>query len=150
MTRRRREKAILSLISEGEVRTQAELAEALRRRGIEASQSTISRDIKRLGLVKLPAEGEGYRYARPEKVSAAPSESRLREAVVEFVTGVAEGSAILALTTPPGGANALAAAIDGAGLEEVAATLAGDDTVFLLTRGAEDLEALRKRLEAWL
>lgn len=151
MSRRRREKAILSLVASRTLRTQAELVEALEEEGFEASQSTVSRDVKRLGLVKVPAGDGGYRYGRPD---ASPPEGaardRLREVVGEFVTGTERGSTILALTTPPGGAHAVAVALDRAGLEEVVATLAGDDTVFVLVGGDAELDALRARIRSWM
>lgn len=151
MSRRRREKALLSLVASRDLRTQAELVEALEEEGFEASQSTVSRDVKRLGLVKVPAAGGGYRYGRPEDGSSAgAAEARLRAAVAEYVTDTAVGSALLALKTPPGGADAVAVALDRAELEEVAATLAGDDTVLVLVREGADREALRRRIRSWM
>lgn len=151
MSRRRREKALLDVVEEETVRTQAELVEALRERGIEASQSTVSRDVKRLGLVKVPDGEGGYRYGRTGgAASPEGAEERLRDVVDGFVTGTSEGRAILALETPPGGANAVAAALDRADLEGVEATLAGDDTVFLLLRDEEALARTRRRIEAWM
>lgn len=151
MSRRRRERAIRSIVAERTVRTQSELAEALRDRGIEASQSTVSRDVKRLGLVKVPADDGGYRYGRPEEAtSPAADRERLRDAVGEFVTEVTGASAMLALKTPPGGADPVAAALDRAELDGVAATLAGDDTVLVLVSDGRALDELRDRLEGWL
>jgi len=151
VSRRRREKAIVSIISERTIRTQAELTDALRDRGIEASQSTVSRDIKRLGLVKIPADDGGYRYGHPEDPPAPRAASeRLREAVNEFVTGTTIGETILALETPPGAASAVAAALDRAAPRGVAATLAGDDTVFILLRDADAAAELQLRIESWL
>lgn len=151
MSRRRRERAIRSIVAERAVRTQSELVEALRERGIEASQSTVSRDVKRLGLVKVPAADGGYRYGRPEEASSpGDARERLRDAVDEFVTDVSEGRALLALKTPPGGADPVAAALDRADLEGVLATLAGDDTVLVLVSDREALDGLRGRLEGWL
>ena len=151
MSRRRREKAILALVDSRPVRTQAELVDALEEEGFEASQSTVSRDIKRLGLVKVPAGDGGYRYGRPREGPAPEAaEERLRAAVAEFVTDTVEGSSLLALKTPPGGADAVAVALDRAGLEEVAATLAGDDTVLVLVREGADRDALRRRLRSWM
>lgn len=148
MSRRRRERAIRSIVSDRSVRTQSELVEALRERGIDASQSTVSRDVKRLGLVKVPADDGGYRYARPAEASPpADARGRLRSAVDEFVTGVAEGRAILALKTPPGGADPVAAALDDADLDDVEATLAGDDTVFVLAADRAAVARLRAELE---
>lgn len=151
MSRRAREKAILSLVASRPIRTQGELVEALADEGFEASQSTVSRDIKRLGLVKVPAPEGGYRYGRPEeRPSPGVAEDRLRAAVAEFVIGTDVGSAILALKTPPGGADAVAVALDRADLEEVAATLAGDDTVLVLVREGGDRDELRRRIRSWM
>ena len=151
MSRRSREKAILSLVESRSIRTQAELVEALEEHGFEASQSTVSRDLKRLGLVKVPAGDGGYEYGRPEDgPSEEAARERLRTVVGEFVTGTDRGSAILVLKTPPGGADAVAVALDQAGLEEVVATLAGDDTIFVLVRDESDLDILRERIRSWM
>lgn len=151
MSRRRREKAILSLVASRAIRTQGELVKALEAEGFETSQSTVSRDVKRLGLVKVPAGDGGYRYGRPQEgPSEGAARERLREVVGEFVTGIDEGSAILALKTPPGGAHAVAVALDRARLDEIAATLAGDDTIFVLLREEADAAALRERVRSWM
>lgn len=152
MSRRRRENAILEIVSERPIHTQAELVEALTQRGIEATQSTVSRDVRRLGLVKAPTGDGGSRYERPSAAEASRStvEARLEGAFHEFVRGMTEGRAILALRTPPGAANAVAVALDEAELDEVAGTVAGDDTVFVLVRREEDLERLRRRFRSWL
>lgn len=152
MSRRRREEMILEVVEEEAIHTQEELVEALRARGVEVSQSTVSRDVKRLGLAKVPA-GEGrYRYGRPGSTEGRSegATGHLSGVVSDFVTGTAEGRAVLALKTPPGGAHPVAVALDRADLPEVAATVAGDDTLFVLVRDEEALEALRKRIEAWM
>lgn len=152
MSRKQRERAITEITREHPVHTQGELVEALAERGIRVSQATVSRDIKRLGLVKVPtAEGE-YRYAPPEAVNgrAGAARQELRSAVREFVTGVAAGEALLCVRTPPGSANPVAVAIDEADLPGVVGTLAGDDTVFLLLESEAHREGMRARLEEWM
>ena len=148
MSRRRRERAILEITGNEVVHTQSELVEALRDRGIEVTQSTVSRDIKRLGLVKVPTPDGGYRYAPPQVMgeTSPAAEEDLREAFEEFVTGVGTGSAIVAISTPPGSANPVAVAIDRADLGGVVATLAGDDTVFVLVEEERDRERLLQQL----
>lgn len=152
MSRRRREQAILKITGDEVVRTQSELVEALRDRGIEVTQSTVSRDIKRLGLVKVPTPQGEYRYAPPEIMgeTTPAAEEELREAFGEFVTEVDTGAAIVTISTPPGSANTVAVAIDDADLGGVVATLAGDDTVFVLVREEGDRERLVQRFRDWL
>lgn len=148
MSRREREAALLEIVRQRPVRTQQELVDALRSRGIQVTQATISRDVKRLGLVKVPDSEGGYRYARPEDPVAPPPASReaLASAVREFVTGLDEAQGILVVTTHPGCANAVAIAMDEADLPGLVATVAGDDTIFALARTAEARRRLRKRL----
>ena len=152
MSRRRREQAILKITGSEVVHTQSELVEALRDRGIDVTQSTVSRDIKRLGLVKVPTPEGGYRYAPPEimRETSPAAEEDLREAFEEFVTGVGTGSAIVSISTPPGSANPVAVAIDDADLSGVVATLAGDDTVFVLVEEEPDREHLLQQFREWL
>lgn len=148
MNRRERERALLEIVGERPVRTQRQLVEALRARGIDVTQATISRDVKRLGLVKVPDPDGGYRYARPEDTVAPPPASReaLASAVRDFVTGLDEAQGILVVTTHPGCANAVAIAMDEADLPGLVATVAGDDTIFALARTSEARRRLRKRL----
>lgn len=152
MSRRRRERAILDITESEVIHTQADLVEALREREIEVTQSTVSRDIKRLGLVKVPTPDGGYRYAPPEIMAdtSPAAEEDLREAFEEFVSGVDTGTAIVSITTPPGSADPVAVAIDDADLSGVVGTLAGDDTVFVLVREERDRERLLQKFEKWI
>lgn len=152
MSRRRREQAILEITANHVVHTQSELVGALRERGIEVTQSTVSRDIKRLGLVKVPTPEGGYRYAPPEIMgdTSPAAQEELHEAFEEFVTEVGTGSSIVAVSTPPGSASPVAVAIDEADLSGVVATLAGDDTVFVLVREERDRERLLQKFREWL
>lgn len=138
MNRRERERLILEIVSAETIHTQAELVAALARRGIEVTQATVSRDVKRLGLVKLPAVDGAYRYAPPEVVNGEgggpAAEENLRAAFREFVTGLDLAQGIVIVRTYAGCANAVAVAIDEARIAGVAATLAGDDTIFVLAR----------------
>lgn len=154
-SRRERERAILEIVSEREVHTQSELVEALAARGIEITQATVSRDVKRLGLAKVPTADGGYRYAPPEAMndgaaSGPAAQEALRAAFREFVTGLDLAQGVVVARTYTGCANAVAVAIDEAAVPGVVATLAGDDTIFVLARsagGAERvLEALRELL----
>lgn len=145
MSRRLREQAILEVIDEAVVSNQAQLVEQLAERGFPATQATISRDVKRLGLIKRPARRGGYRYAAASAFASAPSDSRseLRHACEQFLTKISAGSSLLVLRTLSGRANALAVAIDECEVDGVVGTLAGDDTVLLVLSDDDD----RSRLE---
>ena len=128
-TKAGRHHAILELVNHGSVHTQQEIASALARRGMRATQATISRDIQELGLVR---SGSGYRSS-----SALVSELVLS---VEFVQPVA------VIKTPPGTANMVARRIDEAGLPGVAGTVAGDDTIIAVLRKRGAGRALKELL----
>jgi transcriptional regulator of arginine metabolism len=129
----RRQRAILTLVSTRPVRSQDELAELLDRQGFEATQATISRDIKELGLAKMPikdARGQQFKYVVPGPESHFAS--RLHRLVAELVTSVRGTVNQVVLRTPPGSAMMVAAAIDEAQWPEIVGTLGGDDTILII------------------
>ncbi len=143
-SRRARERAILQIIDRRPIRTQAELVAALAREGLSTTQATLSRDIRRLGVVKRPgARGPRYRRAEPETTPPNPRRV-LAVTLSEFALEVGPGDALLAIRTLSGCANAVAIAVDESDLEGVVATVAGDDTILILCRDAE----VRSRLTA--
>ena len=128
-----RQRALLDLVRDRPARTQQELARALSERGFAATQATVSRDIQELGLVRT---GSGYRSGAP----VSP--------VSELVLSVAQVEFLAVVRTPPGTANLVARAIDVAGLEGVAGTLAGDDTILVVLADRRAAEPLRRFLGA--
>jgi len=144
----KRQRAILSLIAARPVRSQDELAMLLELQGYEVTQATISRDIKELGLMKVPlkgATGGQFKYVEP---SVGPSfSSRLHRVVAELVLSVRGSMNQIVLRTPPGGAMMLASAIDSAGWAEVIGTLGGDDTVLVICEKAEAMPMVMQRFE---
>jgi len=147
-----RERTILEIVSGHPVGTQEELARELLRRGTAVTQATVSRDVKRLGLVKVADATGTYRYAIPNGTAAptTSSEENLRNAFREFVTGLASGEAFFVVQTLPGRANAVAIAIDQARRPELAGTIAGDDTILVMVRKSRDRESARRSLESLL
>ena len=141
--------AILDIIGERPVSSHKELVRALDRRGIRVSQATVSRDVRRLGLVKVPLAGGGSRYAPAEQATTPPRRD-IERALRQFVTGFAEGEALILLKTRSGHANALAVALDQSDWPEVAGTLAGDDTVLVVVKSAADRDRIRESLAALL
>lgn len=146
-----RQAAILELVHSRSIRTQEELVAALLSRRLEVTQATVSRDLRELGLVRMNDSG-GARYvsASPPDMQTPSLGARLRTVMrdhvhsVEFVevTGVLRGR--------PSTAPLVAAALDGARLEEVAGTVAGDDTVLVVARGRRAAARLERHLRALL
>jgi transcriptional regulator of arginine metabolism len=126
--RRKRHLKILELISTRAVRTQEELAEALAAEGWDVTQSSVSRDITSLRLIK--ANGV---YRRPS-MAAAPIDPDLRRISDGVLTVEPAGDALVVLHTPPGEANRVAVALDRLAWPDVVGTIAGDDTIFLAVK----------------
>lgn len=150
MSRRERQGAILRLVREREISTQSELAEALRAEGADVVQTTVSRDIAELGLVKVRAPSGRLIYAVP---GTAPDVDRLREvdyAVRRWALTIGASGNLVIVTTLSGYANALAQVIDEAAHPRVLGTIAGDNTVMIVARegvlGADLADELRAHL----
>jgi len=138
--RRKRHLKILELIATRPIRTQEELADALAAEGWKVTQSSVSRDITALKLVKV--DGAYRRPARLAPEPAHPDERRIAEGVL---AADAAGEALLVLHTPAGEANRVAVAIDRLAWGDVIGTIAGDDTIFLAVRnGAAQQRVLRQ------
>jgi transcriptional regulator of arginine metabolism len=152
VNRAARERTIREIVAEQPIGTQEDLARALARRGVRVTQATVSRDVKRLGLVKLADARGAYRYAAANGAATAnPStQENLRNAFREFVTAIENGEAFFLVNTLPGRANAVGIAIDEARRPELAGTIAGDDTILVLVRRARDREKARRALERLL
>ena len=131
---------ILKLVRSRSLRTQDELARALKGVGLRATQVTLSRDIRELGLVKT-AEG----YARPAE-SAAPADPDLATVLREFLLDVRAAQNLLVLITPPAHASSVAEALDQAAWPEITGTVAGDNTVLVIAPTAKKAALLREKL----
>jgi transcriptional regulator of arginine metabolism len=140
MNKSYRQGQILKLVRSRSLRTQEELAKALRAVGVSATQVTLSRDIRDLGLVKT-AEG----YARPTE-SAAPTGPDPATVLREFLLDVRVAQNLLVLITPPAHASSVAEALDRAAWRDVVGTVAGDNTVLVIAPTAKGAAALREKL----
>jgi transcriptional regulator of arginine metabolism len=129
-TKFERQGAILRLVQQQPMSTQAEVAEALKASGIEAVQATVSRDITQLGLVKVRNETGRLVYALPGAADLRRYDE-LGSALRRYMGKTTTSGSLLVVETPRGFAAALADAIDAAALPEVAGTIAGDNTVFV-------------------
>lgn len=146
MSKAARQKAILELLHRGPVESQEELQGFLAKRGFEAGQATLSRDIRELGLVKT---SEGYAAGRGAAVGepVLPSVSRL---VREFVVDVRLAQNLIVLKTSVGSAQPVAAAVDAEDWPEVVGTLAGDDTILVISPDNRTAQQLVRRIQGML
>jgi transcriptional regulator of arginine metabolism len=130
--RKRRHLRILELISTRAVRTQEELAEMLTADGWEVTQSSVSRDIAALRLVKMDG---AYRRPPPSpRVVTDPDQQRIAEGVLSCDT---VGDTLVVVRTAPGEANRVAVAMDRLAWPEIVGTIAGDDTIFVAVKNAK-------------
>jgi transcriptional regulator of arginine metabolism len=136
----KRQAAILDIITTNEIKTQEELSAHLRERGYNATQATISRDMKELRLIKVASHSGGYQYSTPEKSSSATHMSRLKNIFRECVVKVDRAQNLVVLKTLVGMANAAAAAIDAMKIRDIVGTLAGDDNILVILRTNEEAE----------
>ena len=142
-----RQRAIRDLVEQRPIRTQQELAAALRERGFRATQATISRDVAELGLGKGSRDGRAA-YVLPPRLRDAEvsGEDRLRRLIADVPVEFRVADLILVIKTLPGSAHAVAAALDRTRWPEIVGSIAGDDTVFVATGDRGSLIRLRDRL----
>jgi transcriptional regulator of arginine metabolism len=144
----RRQRAILTLVATRPVHSQDELVALLERQGFDVTQATVSRDIKELGLVKVPIKSDDddepiFKYVVPS--AAVSYVSRLHRAVAELVTSVEGSVNLIVLRTGPGSAMMVASAIDEAAWPEILGTVGGDDTILVIVRSAEEMPVVKQR-----
>lgn len=144
----RRQGLILELIDREPLTSQEQVRRRLQRHGIGATQATISRDIKDLGLVKRPGDGA---YQRPvaELMTPAAALGGLERAAADFLRQVDRVRQLVVVRTGVGHAQPLALAIDRARLPEAVGTIAGDDTILVIARDDRRAAALVRRLESY-
>ncbi|HET8679410.1 MAG TPA: arginine repressor [bacterium] len=143
-----RDRRILDIIAARPITTQSELVAALRGAGIRVTQATVSRDIKRLGLVKMATRDGAYRYRAPQNTgpSGAEIRARLARAIRDYVLEVDEGSGLVVVKTMTGSAATVAEAIDEMTWPEVVGTVAGDNTIIVVPRRPTDRTLILERL----
>ncbi len=131
-----RRRDLIRILHQGKARSQAEIVEALRAAGHHVTQATVSRDLREIGAIKLRA-GDGFIYKLDEDVPRSASADLmardLLRTLYEFGLDIRAAASIVVVQTAPGHAAAVARAIDRSGADEVAGTIAGDDTIFVAT-----------------
>ena len=144
----RRQEVLLDIIVKEEISSQEQLRKRLKARGYSVTQATLSRDVRDLGLVKRSADG-AYQQQGAEPAVPASAGVALQRALAEYASGVACVQQLIVVRTGAGMAQPLALAIDRARLDEVVSTLAGDDTILVVSRDARHAKALARQLEEW-
>lgn len=142
----KRQRAILSIVARERLGSQEEIRGRLQALGLEATQSTISRDVEELGLARVH-DPDGVRYVVPGQAESHAPVTMLRHALDEFLLTVTPGAGeLLLLRTPPGAASALAEALDRAALPDVGGTIAGDNTILVVPRRGSTARAVERAL----
>ena len=130
---------ILEIIDTMKIETQEELAAELRRRGVNVTQATVSRDIKELRLLKVLSEDGSYRYATAERAEKGVNDRFIR-IFNESILSIAGAGNLIGLKTLTGSASAAAEAIDGFQWPEIIGTIAGDNTILVIIKNIEDVD----------
>jgi transcriptional regulator of arginine metabolism len=132
--RARRQKAIADIIRGGSLGSQEEVTAKLAELGFAVTQATVSRDLDQMGAAKVKRGGT-MAYALPDQIGDSDwAASRLDRILAEWVQSVEAAGNMIVMKTPPGSAHLVGLAVDQAKLKEVAGTVCGDDTLFVVTR----------------
>jgi transcriptional regulator of arginine metabolism len=142
-----RHAAILKVVRDRRIESQDELREALAAEGFNVTQATLSRDIRELGLAKLSDPQGGAFYTHPHRAAVRPDLAQILPTLLVSVDGVGP---FLVLKTASGSAGAVTEALDQAGWSEVMGTIAGDDTVLVITRSQRLREAVASRIQGFV
>jgi transcriptional regulator of arginine metabolism len=137
---------ILEIINSNDIETQEELAEELKKSGMNVTQATVSRDIKELKLIKVLAESGKYKYATITHTESFMS-NKLVNIFTQTVINVETVENFVVVRTISGSASAAAEAIDSLNFDGIAGTLAGDNTIFVLARTPEKAQAISQKMK---
>lgn len=148
VTKRDRQKAIHDLISSRAVASQEDLRSYLHEAGWDVTQSTLSRDLREMRVVRAPTP-TGPRYVTPESLAASsPDRTLIDEVLPQFFSALDSVSEMIVLKTVYGGAQPVAEAIDDAGWSEVVGTIGGENTILVICRSVSAREKVERRLLA--
>lgn len=130
----KRQAYLLQIVRERDIETQEEIMVFMHKAGYQVTQATVSRDIKELRLAKIPNGQGGYKYSIPQGTTKGDLNRRARRVFEDYVKDIDFSQNLLIIKTYPGGANAVAAALDDLDWDGVVASLAGDDVIILVIR----------------
>ena len=141
---------ILNLIKNEDIGTQQELVARLHESGIEVTQATVSRDIKKLGLIKVPDGHGGYKYSLSSTRSKGDVKDWMKKMIQDFVVEMDYSENIIVLKTIIGTASGLGAAIDNSKWEKILGTVAGEDTILLVVKDRKYTEEVFNQIKELL
>lgn len=135
------------MLQEANIRTHEEMAEALHREQIDVSQSTLSKDLRELGVVRIPRPDGGFRYGLGKEVGATLRDQHILERELsDFLVEIDRADNIAVIKTVSGHAQSLCEALDRIGWPELMGTIAGENTIFVLTRTSQQAESVVARI----
>ena len=140
----KRQALIREIVENQSIQTQEELADALREHGMVVTQATVSRDIKEMHLLKVLSEEGGYRYATMDKSEQGMNERLIRK-LSDSVVDMSSANNLIVIHTLPGSAHVAGEAVDSLRWPEVLGTIAGDNTILVIVRSNEDVDAVLRR-----
>ncbi|GLX69079.1 transcriptional regulator AhrC/ArgR [Paenibacillus glycanilyticus] len=141
-----RQYKIKELITKSTIETQEELVDALREAGLQVTQATVSRDMKELMLIKVPAGDGRYKYSLPQDQQRHNPINKLKRALIDHFTHIDYTENLVVMKCLPGTANAIGALIDNMEWPEVMGTICGDDTILIICRTKEKSGELVEKL----
>ena len=140
----KRQALIREIVENQSIQTQEELADARAAHGMVVTQATVSRDIKEMHLLKVLSEEGGYRYATMDKSEQGMNE-RLIRMLSDSVVDMSSANNLIVIHTLPGSAHVAGEAVDSLRWPEVLGTIAGDNTILVIVRSNEDVDAVLRR-----
>ncbi len=145
MTKARRQLIIKEIVKKKSIETQEELVNELMKAGFEVTQATVSRDIKELGLIKIPGENGISKYAMPNEPVVRHNDERLKRFLKTSVINFDYCENLIVLKTMPGEAMGVASALDNAHWPEIIGTIAGDDNILVIVKPKEAVTTVLNR-----
>jgi transcriptional regulator of arginine metabolism len=141
-----RQYKIKEIITKHTIETQEELVDALREAGLQVTQATVSRDMKELMLIKVPAEDGCYKYSLPQEQQRQNPVNKLKRALIDHFTHIDYTENLVVMKCLPGTANTICALIDNMEWPEVMGTICGDDTILIICRTKDKSSELVEKL----
>lgn len=142
-----RQRKIQEIIESQKIETQSELTEILKKLGFEVTQATVSRDIKELGLIKVPTGFNSAKYSMPGKIPLVNLQERTKRLFRDSITNMDSSENLIVIRTLPGAAQAVASCLDHLNCKEIIGTVAGDDTIIIVIKPKEMLNRVMENLE---
>jgi transcriptional regulator of arginine metabolism len=146
MQKTKRLLAIEKIIAEANISTQEELQKKLKGKGINCTQATLSRNLRQLGVGRIPNGTGGYKYVLSESIRSSVN-STLKLNIIPVIRDIVEAKGLMVIKTIPGNASNTAFYIDTTGRYEIAGTIAGDDTILVIPRDGITLQQVHTCLE---